>query len=369
MSSTHAGGVISSAGGRQRIRFIDLARGLALLFMVSVHVLEEMTSPAVQGSWFGRVVEFLGGPPAAPVFMFLMGVAFLMSRRNDIRSSVVRGLKLLALGYLLNLLRGTVPALLGLQLGTFDMSEIEPWTPSVLFWTVDILQFAGLALMILPFVLRYVKRPLHWLALALVVGIVSPYLWGRVPDVPVLEQLLDLLWGDGVAVAFPVFPWLFYPLCGMAFGHWLLRAGERQGVPGGGPQPVRSLTPTTLIGIACLAAGSLIILTDYQAQMGDYYRVGPGVLIWIAGFILAWLHLCRLVVDRVAAFPPLRVLYFWSAGVTAFYFIQWIVIGWLTWFGPWITSGWWALLTMAMVLLLTDFLTRCWARRRVLYAL
>ena len=360
---------MSSAGARGRIRFLDLARGLALLFMVSVHVLEEMTSPDVQEAWFGKVVEFLGGPPAAPVFMFLMGVAFLMSRRNDIRSSVMRGLGLLALGYLLNFLRGTLPALLGLRLGRFDMSEIEPWTPSALFWTVDILQFAGLALMILPFVLRYVKRPLHWLALALVVGVVSPHLWGRVPDVPVLEQVFNLMWGDGVAVAFPVFPWLFYPLCGMAFGHWLLRVGETEAVPDGGWQRVRSLTPTTLIGIACLAAGSLIILADYDAQMGDYYRAGPGVLIWIAGFILVWLHLCRLVVDRVGAFPPLRVPYFWSAKVTAFYFVQWIVIGWLTWFGPWITSVWWALLTMAMVLLLTDFLTRCWAQRRALYAL
>jgi hypothetical protein len=333
-----------------RIRFIDLARGLAVAFMVAVHVLEEMSAAAVQDSAFGQVVEFLGGPPAAPVFMFLLGVSFLMSRRNGVRASVSRGLRLLLLGYVLNFVRGTLPALVGLATGTFEIGEIEPWTPSALFWTVDILQFAGLALMVLAVVLRYVRRPACWLGLALAIAVVSPYLWGRVPQVPVLGQLCELLWGGGVTVAFPVFPWLFFPLCGMAFGRWLLDSEDRAGF----------LRKAGLAGVAVLAIGSTIVALDYDAQVGDYYRSGPGALLWMSGFILVWLLVCDVAVRRVRRNAGFRLMYFWSAKVTAFYFVQWVVIGWLTWFGPVLTTVWWTMLAIAGVLVVTDLLTRAW---------
>jgi hypothetical protein len=227
-----------------------------------------------------------------------------------------------------------------------------------LFWTVDILQFAGLALMVLPLVLRYLRRPAYWLGLALAIAVVSPYLWGRVPQAPVLRQLCELLWGDGVTVAFPVFPWLFFPLCGMAFGRWLLDSEDR----------VRFLRKAGLAGVALLAIGSTIVLLDYDAQIGDFYRSGPGVLLWRAGFILVWLLLCDVVVRRVRSNAGFRLLYFWSAKVTVFYFIQWVVIGWLTWFGPVLTTVWWTMLAIAGVLVVTDLGTRVWTLRPALLA-
>ena len=51
-----------------RLMAIDLARGLAVFFMIAVHTLEVFASQEVKNSVFGQIIEFLGGPPAAPVF-------------------------------------------------------------------------------------------------------------------------------------------------------------------------------------------------------------------------------------------------------------------------------------------------------------
>ena len=61
---------------RARVYAINLARGLAVFYMVLVHVLITYATPTVTGSVFGTIVGFLGGPPAAPVFMALMGTSF-----------------------------------------------------------------------------------------------------------------------------------------------------------------------------------------------------------------------------------------------------------------------------------------------------
>jgi len=342
---------------KNRILFIDLARGLAILFMVMVHVLEEISLENVQDSLFGEILEFLGGPPAAPVFMFLMGTSFVFSARSDLKQGVIRGVKLLALAYLMNFLRGTLPAWITLWLNIWSPQDLAPYTPLNLFTLVDILQFSGLALIILPFVRRYIKKPIYWLLLAFAVAVFSPHLWGRMSGIVPLDWLLTLLWGTGDMVAFPVFPWLVYPLCGMAFGVWLLSAENRQ----------HYLRLSALAGLGCLLIGTIITATDYEFHVGDYWRSGSGVLIWIIGFTLVELFGCSLLVNKWPTNAAFRVLYFWSSRVTAFYFIHWIIIGWLSFFMTYwidIDSIASSLLVMCLVAVCTHFCFYWWSNRK-----
>ena len=85
--------------------------------MIGVHVLWHWGAPDTWTTPIGQAISFLGGPTAAPVFMFLMGASLAFSSRTSFRSLAVRGVWLLWLGYLLNFLRGVVPAYLGLQAG------------------------------------------------------------------------------------------------------------------------------------------------------------------------------------------------------------------------------------------------------------
>jgi len=137
-----------------RLLSIDLARGLAVFFMIAVHTLEVFASPEVKNSLFGQIIEFLGGPPAAPVFMTLMGFSFLYSRRSDLKPKLWRGFKIFLSGYILNVLRGVIPFKLSYYfemdvLNNFPLYKLNEYT---LLAIVDILQFAGIAIMIMAII-------------------------------------------------------------------------------------------------------------------------------------------------------------------------------------------------------------------------
>jgi hypothetical protein len=170
---------------------------------------------------------------------------------------------------------------------------------------------------------------------------------------PVLDWLLRLLWGKGGdLVAFPVFPWLTYPLLGMAFGHWLVSAEHRD----------RFFKRSTWTGLALLLLGTLVSLTDLDFHIGDYWRSGPGALLWISGFVLLWLFLCHQLVGRLPSNPFFDLLYYWSVHVTAFYCIHWLVLGWAFFFFAFESQGFlMVILLMFGVAWLAHQGTRAWA--------
>jgi uncharacterized membrane protein len=338
----------------RRIEAFDLARGLAVLFMVAVHALQTYATPEVYDSAFGWALEFLGGPPAAPVFMFLMGAVMAFSRRTGTLAMVRRGLFLLALGYALNGLRGSLPTWIAMQSGWLSTAELEGASPLNELLQIDILQFAGMAYLVLAVVRRLTRRPWVWIALAAVVAGISPWIWGRMSGWPILDGLLTLLWGTGgEAVAFPVLPWIVYPLVGMAAGAWLA-ASDDVG---------RTFRRFAWAGLGLLVVGGAVTLTDVDFHIGDYWRTGPGGLVAITGFVLLWLSGCNAIASRVLRTWPGRLLAFWSRNVTVFYFIHWILIGWSVFLVGYEAFGiLGTLIGLATVVLASDLLTRAWIR-------
>ncbi len=335
----------------RRIEAFDLARGLAVLFMVAVHALQTYATPEVYDSAFGWTLEFLGGPPAAPVFMFLMGAVMAFSRRSGTWAMVRRGLFLLALGYALNGLRGSLPTWIAIQAGASAV-DLGGTTPLSELVTIDILQFAGMAYLVLAGVRRLTRKPWIWIALAVVVAGVSPWIWGRMSGWPILDFVLTLLWGTGgEAVAFPVLPWIVYPLVGMAAGSWLSATDDVGRV-------FRRLAWT---GLGLLVVGGAVTLTDIDFHIGDYWRTGPGGLVAITGFVLLWVAGCHVVASRALRTWPGRLLAFWSRNVTVFYFTHWVLIGWSV-----LVVGYEAygilgtLIGLAAVVLMSSLLTLAW---------
>jgi uncharacterized membrane protein len=88
-----------------RLLSIDLARGLAVFFMIAVHTLEVFVNQDVKNWIFGQIIEFFGGPPAAPVFMTLMGFSFIYSRKSELKPKLLRGFKIFLSGYILNIIQ------------------------------------------------------------------------------------------------------------------------------------------------------------------------------------------------------------------------------------------------------------------------
>ena len=309
----------TGAVSRERVRALDLARGLAVVFMIGVHVLWHWGAPDTWTSPIGQVISLLGGPTAAPVFMFLMGASLAFSSRTSFRSLAVRGLWLLWLGYLLNVLRGVVPAYLGLEAGIVTPEQIAPFTLPWLATTVDVHHMAGLSLIALGG-LRVAARPgWAWLALAAGIVVAGPFLRGLEFGTPLLDAPLTPMLGGAPNVYYAVVPWIAYPLVGGVFGSLVARAPDR----------ARVFRFGALAGVALCGAGiALFVLAPPTFDVNTYWRMPPPYFVAITGLVLVWLYACDLAVRHVRANRAFDFLYGWSGRVIAIYFTHWLVVGW-----------------------------------------
>ncbi|MCK4515484.1 MAG: acyltransferase family protein, partial [Spirochaetaceae bacterium] len=313
----------------------DILRGLAVLFMVGIHILQIYGSMEVAGSIGAGIVGFLGGPPAAPVFMFLMGALFILGKGSTSKR-ITRGVFLIVLGFLLNLFRGSLPVALALRLGRTTLDSIHPFTPQNLFMVVDILIFAGIALVVLAVMVRFIKRPVFWLLIGLAVTIGSPWLWGIQSGVRFLDFAFELLWGTAETTDFPAFPWLLYPITGMIYGYWSIGLGEK----------VSNLKTSVVLGTCALILGILLALLDLQGQFGDPSRMGFAAHLSVLGFLLLWLSGFQLLCRKTDLGLVGKGFSYLSRNITTFYVIHWLLIGWGTLLLGYNRCGWFVLLLL-----------------------
>jgi uncharacterized membrane protein len=311
-----------------RLLSIDLARGLAVFFMIAVHTLEVFANQEVKNSVFGQIIEFLGGPPAAPVFMTLMGFSFIYSTKSELKPKLFRGFKIFLTGYLLNILRGVIPFSISSYLNmdiakAFPIGKLNEWT---ILTIVDILQFAGIALMIMAVIQAFKINKYLILLSAFLISMISPFLWGIKIDIPIIDQVLELFWGDqpiefsfiANKIAFPVFPWLTFPLLGMFLGETFKNSIDS----------LRTFTYFGIAGIVVILIGGAISYNNLTYHFNDYYHSRQGAMVLMCGFVLLWLYVTKLIIDTVPENSFFDLLFTWSKGVTNIYFVQWIIIIW-----------------------------------------
>ena len=315
-------------GQNNRLLSIDLARGLAVFFMIAVHTLEVFASEEVISSVFGQIIEFFGGPPAAPVFMTLMGFSFMYSRKPDLKPRLLRGFKIFLSGYVLNILRGVIPFTLSNQLEmdiakTFPLEKLNEYS---ILTIVDILQFAGIALIIMALIQEFKINKYIILFTAFLISMLSPFLWGLKLNIPLIDQVLELFWGDQPIVfsfidnkiAFPIFPWLSFPLLGMFLGDTMKNTNDQN----------RTFKHFGIGGIMVLFIGVAISYSDINFHINDYYHSRQGGMLLMSGFVIFWLYINKLILDKVPTNNFFELLFKWSNGVTNIYFVQWIIIIW-----------------------------------------
>jgi uncharacterized membrane protein len=311
-----------------RLLSIDLARGLAVFFMIAVHTLEVFASQEVKNSVFGQIIEFLGGPPAAPVFMTLMGFSFIYSRKSELKPRLLRGFKIFLSGYILNILRGVIPFTLSTQLEmdiakTFPLEKLNAYT---ILTTVDILQFAGFALIIMALIQEFKINKYVILFSAFLISMLSPFLWGFNINIPVIDQIFELFWGDqpiGFSfidnkIAFPIFPWLSFPLLGMFLGDTIKNTNNQN----------RTFKHFGIGGIVVLLIGIAISYNNIEYHFNDYYHSRQGAMLFMCGFVVFWIYITKIAIDKLPMNKLFELLFKWSNGVTNIYFIQWIIIIW-----------------------------------------
>jgi len=297
----------------QRLRLPDLLKGLAILFMIQVHIMELFMDYAAQQSVIAKVSLFLGGPFTAMVFMIVMGY-FVAASRKTVGQTIKRGAKLFFLGFLLNI---------GLNFHLLLKIKYAGWpyNPLEYIFGVDILYLAGLSIIVLAF--------LKWLPIK-IRGVVSLVIltlvllltgkmnaWLTFPERNYITPFLGGTWSWSY---FPLFPWLAYPLAGYFFylveerlRHWFSRNTLVAGV-------FIFLVVAAVLYFSPKGFATTIDLPAYYHHTFGYGAWALGLLVlWTAGFYL----LVRKFQRRSAE----KLLAWMGRNITVIYVIQWLIIG------------------------------------------
>lgn len=296
----------------------DIPRAIAIGLMIMIHTLMFYASPSTMNQPLTKFLMLFGTGPGAPTFMFLMGVYFVYARPKSEGYYIRRGLQLIALGYFLNILRFLLPV------GFILLLEVPPkaflpWTPLTFFKDIDILQFAGLALIIMTLVGSKLRRPIYSLVMIVGVALVSPYLWGITSGFAPLDWVLDLLWGRNIYTVFPLFPWLVYPIAGCLFAQLMITHTKSTSF----------FRKACLSGLVLYLGGMLLSSSNVSFHYGDYFRAGYGGTAVILGFVMFYVSGVELICRRLGVNKNIKVAAYLSDNLTALYMIHWTVIGWL----------------------------------------
>jgi surface polysaccharide O-acyltransferase-like enzyme len=291
----------------ERIATPDLLRGLAVLFMVQVHVMELLVREELYQGFWGNVSLFLGGVPAAPLFIVLMGW-FLAWRQKSSSAMALRGVKLFLGGILLNI--GLNATLLYRVWVSKEYAYLDPWA---YIFGADILPFAGLALIIIAALKKILKENgWLWIAGGLLVAAVSPWA-SRTLDGLLPEYVLAFLGSELYWSYFPLFPWLLYPLTG--YGAMLLS------------QKISFRSSQSLWLLPVLFLGAFQYGWKISTELERYYHHNLLFGLWALVFIIllaAAVHFWEKMYSQSGIGKYLQ----WTGrNVTAFYVFQWLLIG------------------------------------------
>jgi uncharacterized membrane protein len=341
---------VTGLASRERIRAFDLAAGLAVFFMILVHVLWHWGRPETWTTPIGETISFAAGPTAAPVFVFLVGASLGAARPGRAEELVARGLWLLFLGYVLNFLRGVIPGWLGTSFGIVSPQQIWPYTPWWLATTVDLHHVVGLSLVAIALLRTRVDPSARWIALGAALVFAAPWLRMVRFGTPVLDAPLTPILSSAPNVYYAVVPWLAYALVGAVFGATIAGARDRTTVFRRG----------AALGTGLLVAGGFLILATHPGfDVFTYWRQPPAFVVAIIGIVLVWLALC----DAASRIGPidsrLGIVYGWSERIIAMYFTHWVVVGWGAGLVGFRALGLLPVLfAMAVAIAVTDYLSR-----------
>ncbi|MDP1830434.1 MAG: heparan-alpha-glucosaminide N-acetyltransferase domain-containing protein [Geothrix sp.] len=239
----------------KRCDWIDQLRGWAVIVMIEVHAVNVWLQPGLRPDW----LNYLNGL-VAPSFTMAAGYSLVISTfKTD------------------GTLRPFWPDT-ARRLGFILLCAYALHAPGITFadWTVlntvqkarelfklDVLQCIVFSLLILQFLARLVRNPRIFtglaLAIAILVPLVSPFLWATGVADGLWLPLRGLFNGNpdrGVQALFPLFPWLAFPAFG-AFLGGLYRHLRVEPIEGKArwSEP-RFLAGLAVIGVLLLAWGS-----------------------------------------------------------------------------------------------------------------
>lgn len=328
---------------------LDVARGLAIAYMVLGHAFELFTGYLFKKTLLSYIISSLGAPPAAAVFMFLMGVGIVYSKRASAPFLFKRGIMILVLAYGLGLFRDLIPSYIS-YLVKGDPEILKEGFHEML--GADILQFAGVTFLFFSVAIKLKLKAWQVVSCALVFSTIDIILGERTTGIFGLNVVAGLFWGAWEKAWFPFFSWIFFPVAGYVFGIFLIHCADKTGMY------KRTLVTSALAFIPLFIFGYSYgigygaIGEDYQHFYYQHDFFGNMVL---TVFVLFWISLLYFVTLSLknCSFNTLKR---WSKNVTEIYVIHWIILRILRHIIEGSLSVWVIIIMSAVILMVSDLL-------------
>lgn len=296
------------SGEGSGVRSLSLARGFTVLFIPIVHTIMLYGNEETHKSALVSFLAFIAEWPGAQLFMLLMGIHFAFSKKTSFRKIILRSLVLLGMAYLLNFLKFILPGYFGLLPEAF-INDFSPDNYPLILIS-DILHFAAISLPLLFIIKKLPEYPAIAIISAFIVCFASPS-FSAIDNSPFTNHLIA---GQPPENYFPLFPWLVYPVAGLAIGFYLKKSGNKTFL---------FLLPA---GLGLMALGFWI---GKEEGYTSFYRIGPWHTIQHVGFVCSWLTVWHIIAGLFKYNWFFRFLSFLSRGITLIYIIQWPLISWL----------------------------------------
>lgn len=297
----------------RRVQTADILKGIAVLLMIQVHIVELFATDDIYNSTSGKVLLFLGGPPVAPIFMITFGY-FVCSSPKTTMQLVLRGVGIFTLGMLLNLALN-----FNLILSVYRQKlQVNIW-PYV--FGVDILQFAGLSLIIMALLNRMLQKRI-WLTLSVIFlsVYIGKLLLYYLPENNTLLFLSAYFYGSSHWSYFPLFPWLAYPMTGI--GLYQLQQSNYVSF-------LNFVKTKIILGSVLLLLLALTIKygISVSSNLTLYYHHGTLFFLWVIVFCLLYSLLTHEANQWIKETVVIKYIMWLGKNVTLLYIIQWILIG------------------------------------------
>ena len=278
---------------------------ISILFMVICHVVIFCSLESENWGYIFADV-FLGGYlGAAPGFMICMGIGITYSRKSDPKSLLLRGIKLLLLGYLLSFVRHGISALV--------------YCPE-LFWvytlTADILPFAGVSFMVLALFRKLKLKSYVVLIIAVVLSSTAFLFYGLDTGNISLDNFFTLfIPNEEIYEGFSFVSWFIYVIYGMFLGNTIQRIEKTD----------RFYLIMMIVSFVVAVPGVIITFNLIVSGLRYYGMIFPTALVFIAcsSFLLSLFYfICKKLPEKVLVFN--RSV---SSNITYIYVIHWLVVG------------------------------------------
>ena len=298
---------------QKRIQTFDLLKGIAVILMIQVHIVELFAVQSFFDSSLGKLLIFLGGPPVAPVFLMAFGFFIGKSNKSTLQL-ILRGFWILIIGLLLNIALN-FNLIISVYQGKFN---VNIWT---YIFGVDILFNAGFVIIIMAFIKKYLKQNILLLSvIVLISAFLGNFLLNYKFEEGTMQYFMSVLYGTSSWSYFPVFPWLSYSLSGYLFYTLYHKINFNF---------INTLKVKIISGVLfiLILVFTLKYAINLSSDLQNYYHHGIVFFLWVvvfACFYSFYINETEKIFGNTLTFRYIKWL---GKNVTLVYIIHWVIIG------------------------------------------